>query len=108
MLAQRKAVLSAALRPVFDYIDVDRSGQISVDEVISQCAMLVGGAGSSMSAEQARRFLQEHDQSGDDMLDFHEFCVMMMGAPDTTETRTIGMIDQLRISLDVCFRTCTP
>ena len=72
MLAQQREIVSRLLWPVFDHIDINKSGNLKASEIAEAYAALVGGAGGSVSVPQAQAILTEHDISGDGVLEFDE------------------------------------
>lgn len=69
------------LRAAFDEFDTDKSGDISVDEIVLAMAKV----GTTVSLEQAEKLVAAGDQDGDGNIDFDEFVVMMKDLDQTTQ-----------------------
>merc|ERR1712205_128046 len=67
------------LRVAFNAFDTDRSGDISVDEIVGA----MGRVGVSVSMDQATVMIKSVDVDGDGLIDFDEFVAMVKELPAT-------------------------
>ena len=74
MLTHHQNVIESLLRPVFEEIDREGTGEISADEVIAALQKLGGVA---ISRAEAQALLDEFDLDGRGLLTFSEFAKMM-------------------------------
>jgi len=67
------------LRVAFNAFDTDRSGDISVDEIVGA----LDRVGVTVTVDQASAMVKSVDEDGDGLIDFGEFCAMMKDLPAT-------------------------
>ena len=62
----------------FDYLDRDKSGQITIDEIVKRLAQNAKNAKDCSKIEsEVKNMFKEIDTSGDGKISFNEFCKMM-------------------------------
>jgi calcium-dependent protein kinase len=62
----------------FDYLDRDKSGQITIDEIVKRLAQNAKNAKDCSKIEsEVKNMFKDIDTSGDGKISFNEFCKMM-------------------------------
>ena len=77
-------------KAAFDMFDIDKSGDISADELVS----VLGQLGKETSLDDAKDMIRLVDENGDGDIDFREFVIMMKGNEG-------GKDDELRTVFDI-------
>ena len=68
-----KVVTRAELQEAFETFDTDKSGTLSVDELVGLFTR--PGGGGPVDEAEARAFIAQHDKNGDGVLSIDEFAV---------------------------------
>ncbi|CAN7123433.1 hypothetical protein BRARA_B02276 [Brassica rapa] len=94
------------LQAVFAYMDANRDGRISVEELTKSFNTL----GEQLSDEEAKVVVKLSDIDGDGMLDFEEFAQLIKGSGDefTEEEKKRKMLEAFRMYIDESEDCITP